>query len=41
MGLSFIAYLLMLLPWFIAKRDGKGTGAGLWSNKIAPYEVEL
>jgi len=40
-GLAVIAYLLMLLPWYIAKRDGKDTGAGLWSNKIAPYEVEL
>jgi hypothetical protein len=34
-GLAVLAWLLMLLPWFITERSTKGFG------RLAPYEIEL
>ncbi len=36
-GLAVLAYLLMLLSWFVTKRDSRSTG----SSKTATYEVVL
>lgn len=36
-GLAVLAYLLMLLSWFVTKRDSRSTGA----LTTAPYEVVL